>query len=212
MFHEVIDCADYGVPQHRQRLVLLASKHGPIEMIEPTVKPGFYKTVRDAIEELPPLKAGEIWLDDPLHQASELSPLNLKRVRASKAGGTWRDWDKRSCRRLSQEENRQNLPERLRKDGLGRTRAYYDHAIFRLRERSFRASSSKIARSHLAKARSFRASLRSYKFVAKGEPIYHQDDRPSHRKRRSGQARQSDREKHHTSHPQFGRAAGSAVA
>ena len=35
VFHKVVDCADYGVPQHRQRLVLLASKHGPIEMIAP---------------------------------------------------------------------------------------------------------------------------------------------------------------------------------
>lgn len=26
--HKVVDCADYGVPQHRQRLVLLASKLG----------------------------------------------------------------------------------------------------------------------------------------------------------------------------------------
>src|ERR1700739_1002151 len=55
VFHKVVDCADYGVPQHRKRLVLLASKHGPIEMIEATVKPKFYETVRDAIEELPPL-------------------------------------------------------------------------------------------------------------------------------------------------------------
>ena len=58
VFHKVVDCADYGVPQHRQRLVLLASKHGPIEMIAPTVKTEFYETVRDAIEELAPLKAG----------------------------------------------------------------------------------------------------------------------------------------------------------
>ena len=58
VFHKVVDCADYGVPQHRKRLVLLASKHGPIEMIAPTVKAEFYETVRDAIEELPPLRAG----------------------------------------------------------------------------------------------------------------------------------------------------------
>ena len=94
VFHDVVNCADYGVPQQRQRLVLLASKHGPIEMIAPTVKPGSYKTVRDAIEDLPRIKAGESCADDPLHMASKLSPLNLKRIRASKAGGTWRDWDK----------------------------------------------------------------------------------------------------------------------
>lgn len=94
VFHDVVNCADYGVPQQRQRLVLLASKHGPIEMIAPTVKPESYKTVRDVIEDLPRIKAGESCDDDPLHMASKLSPLNLKRIRASKAGGTWRDWEK----------------------------------------------------------------------------------------------------------------------
>lgn len=95
VFHDVVNCADYGVPQQRQRLVLLASKHGPIEMIAPSVKPDSYKTVRDAIEDLPRIGAGESCPDDPLHLSSKLSPLNLKRIRASTAGGTWRDWDKR---------------------------------------------------------------------------------------------------------------------
>lgn len=94
VFHHVVNCADYGVPQQRQRLVLLASKHGPIKMIAPTVKPNSYKTVRDVIEDLPRIKAGQLCIDDPLHMASKLSPLNLKRIRASKAGGTWRDWDR----------------------------------------------------------------------------------------------------------------------
>ena len=31
---------------------------------------------------------------DRLHQCSKLSPLNLERIRASKPGGTWRDWSK----------------------------------------------------------------------------------------------------------------------
>lgn len=30
---------------------------------------------------------------DPLHQTATLSPTNLLRIRASKPGGTWRDWD-----------------------------------------------------------------------------------------------------------------------
>jgi DNA (cytosine-5)-methyltransferase 1 len=91
--HSVVNCLDYGVPQHRQRLVLLASKLGAIELIEPTTPEGLYRTVRDAIDGLPPLEAGEICAKDRLHQASELSPLNYKRIRASKPGGTWRDWD-----------------------------------------------------------------------------------------------------------------------
>jgi DNA (cytosine-5)-methyltransferase 1 len=91
--YKVVDCAYYGVPQHRNRLVLLASRLGPIEMIAPSVKPKRLKTVRAAIETLPLLEAGGKCPDDPLHQSSILSSLNLKRIRASKPGGTWRDWD-----------------------------------------------------------------------------------------------------------------------
>ena len=94
VFHGVVNCADYGVPQQRRRLVLLASKLGPIELIEPTTPEGRHLTVRKAIGDLPHLEAGETCESDPLHQACELSALNLKRIRASKPGGTWRDWDK----------------------------------------------------------------------------------------------------------------------
>ncbi|MEX6634033.1 DNA cytosine methyltransferase [Hyphococcus lacteus] len=90
--HQVVNCADYGVPQQRNRLVLLASRLGPIDLIAPTSPSGKHKTVRKAIEKLPKLSAGECDEKDPLHQASELSALNLKRIRVSKPGGTWRDW------------------------------------------------------------------------------------------------------------------------
>ena len=30
---------------------------------------------------------------DPLHRTSSMSALNMKRIRASSPGGTWRDWD-----------------------------------------------------------------------------------------------------------------------
>ena len=38
------------------------------------------------------IQAGECDPNDPLHFASSLSDRNLKRIRASKPGGTWRDW------------------------------------------------------------------------------------------------------------------------
>lgn len=89
----VLNSAEYGVPQQRKRLVLLASKHGPVTLPAPT-HPGKdrWVTVRKAIGELPKLQHGRANKDDVIHRAAGLSPLNLKRIRASKPGGTWRDW------------------------------------------------------------------------------------------------------------------------
>lgn len=91
--HRVVNGADYGVPQRRRRLVLLASRLGAIHLIEPSTPAGRPITVRDVMGHLPPLAAGEACTEDPLHQASALSPLNLRRIRASRPGGSWRDWD-----------------------------------------------------------------------------------------------------------------------
>lgn len=56
----VVYCPQYGIPQTRKRLVLLASKYGEIELIPPIIKnPKDYKTVYDAIGNLPPINAGE---------------------------------------------------------------------------------------------------------------------------------------------------------
>ena len=93
VWSRVVDCAAYGVPQTRQRLVVLASRVGPIALVPPTHKPGSYRTVRDAIADLPPIAAGKSAADDPLHRASRLSAVNLARIRAAKPGQTWRDWD-----------------------------------------------------------------------------------------------------------------------
>lgn len=88
---EEVLCSDFGVPQSRKRLVLIASQIGPVEM--PTAQIGApRRTVRDAIADLPALGAGEAYADDALHVACRLSPTNLKRIRASKPGGSWRDW------------------------------------------------------------------------------------------------------------------------
>ncbi|MGB6008128.1 DNA cytosine methyltransferase [Castellaniella sp.] len=86
----VVDSSHYGVPQMRRRMVLLASRHGSIQMIEATHKK--LKTVKQAIGRLRHLDAGESAPRDKLHVASALSEKNLQRIRASKPGGTWRDW------------------------------------------------------------------------------------------------------------------------
>ena len=90
--YRVVNCAEYGVPQKRNRLVLLASQLGPITMGPKTHDDAEFETVRKSIEHLDPLSAGETSLEDPLHMASSLSATNLARIRNSKEGGTWRDW------------------------------------------------------------------------------------------------------------------------
>lgn len=85
-------CPDYGIPQNRRRLVLLASKFGAIDLIPPTNNPSNYVTVKDAIGALPALSAGEVDPNDPLHRAKGLSPLNLKRIKHTPYGGGWQDW------------------------------------------------------------------------------------------------------------------------
>ncbi len=92
VWFDVVDSSRYGVPQMRRRMVLLASKHGSIKMIEPThEKP---KTVRQAIGHLRALSAGESAPRDKLHVTSTLSAKNLLRIKFSRPGGTWRDWPK----------------------------------------------------------------------------------------------------------------------
>ncbi len=96
----VIDAAGFGVPQHRRRLVLLASRRGKItipspEAFEPT-------TVRKTLGHLPRLEAGEASSHDTLHTSRVLTDINLKRIRLSKPSGTWRDWPEElraSCHR-----------------------------------------------------------------------------------------------------------------
>jgi len=83
---------DYGVPQHRHRLILIASKFGKVELLRRSHNPNRYRTVRDAIGNLEPIAAGETRLNDPLHRAMNLSKVNLARIRASTPGGTWHDW------------------------------------------------------------------------------------------------------------------------
>ncbi|MEO7623852.1 MAG: DNA cytosine methyltransferase [Gallionella sp.] len=89
---EKVYCPDYGIPQMRSRHVLLASKLGPIKILAKTHASTKYNSVRQTIGNLPLLNSGEQHKSDPLHRSAQLSDLNLRRIRASKQGGTWRDW------------------------------------------------------------------------------------------------------------------------
>lgn len=87
----IVECTSIGVPQTRKRLVLLASRLGREALeLKQTGSPG--RSVRETIAGLAPLKAGQSHPSDPLHMAPSLSPLNLRRIKASRPGGTWRDW------------------------------------------------------------------------------------------------------------------------
>ena len=90
--YKVVYCPDYGIPQTRKRLVLLASRLGNIDLISPTHKKENYVTVKDAIGHLPPLEAGQGCPTDALHRCRALSPLNLQRLKSTPYGGSWKDW------------------------------------------------------------------------------------------------------------------------
>ena len=91
---KIVNCADYGIPQMRKRMILLASAFGKIEMPQKTNSKAEYLTVRKVIGKLPRIKAGQQCRKDTLHRARNLSDLNLKRIRQSRPGGTWREWKK----------------------------------------------------------------------------------------------------------------------
>ncbi|MEI8703503.1 DNA cytosine methyltransferase [Mesorhizobium sp. ISC15] len=87
--YRIIECQTIGLPQTRKRLVLIASKLGPIRIPEFDME---RSTVWDTIGDLPEISAGGADPNDRLHRASKLSKVNLERIRASIPGGTWRDW------------------------------------------------------------------------------------------------------------------------
>lgn len=91
--YKTVYCPDYGIPQTRKRIVLLASRLGKISLIPPTHSKKNYKTVRQTIGELPPIEAGEVCSSDSFHRARSLSELNLKRIKSTPINGSWKDWD-----------------------------------------------------------------------------------------------------------------------
>lgn len=90
----VIPAMNFGVPQKRERFVLLASLKSSIELPEathgPKLKP--YTTVRTWISGLPSLGAGEVSKVDPDHISANLSELNLLRIQSTPEGGGRQDW------------------------------------------------------------------------------------------------------------------------
>ena len=97
--HRVVRSQDYGVPQYRQRLLLVAARASPIDFPNATHGPGAdvkrYRTVWDSIADLPEIAAGETDGSIANHDAAGLSLTNLERIRATPPGGGRNDWPKR---------------------------------------------------------------------------------------------------------------------
>ncbi|MFM2048864.1 MAG: (cytosine-5-)-methyltransferase [Bacteroidota bacterium] len=90
--YKIVNAQNYGVPQRRKRLILFASKYGEVEILNETHNSENYVTVKDAIGNLPPIEDGVHHPEDKLHFARELTPKNKLRIRATKEGGSWKDW------------------------------------------------------------------------------------------------------------------------
>lgn len=97
----VLEVANYGVPQFRRRLVLLAGRGFAIDLPPPThAKDGAHgrlpwRTVKDAIGETPkPPTLSEAKRQGPVsesdwHIVRDLSPDNVKRLKAAQVGKSW---------------------------------------------------------------------------------------------------------------------------
>ena len=93
---KVVNCVNYGVPQVRRRLVLIASLFGEISLLPITHHDSADKTppktVRETIYELEKITHGQVSEGDPMHRARKLREINQERIKESKPGGTWLDW------------------------------------------------------------------------------------------------------------------------
>lgn len=110
---------EFGLPQERRRLVLVASRLGAIELPKGSTGREAFTTVGQVIGALPPLRDGEADPTDPLHKARKLSPINLERMKASLPGGTWRDWPEHllaECHRKPSGSSFQSFYGRMRAD------------------------------------------------------------------------------------------------
>jgi DNA (cytosine-5)-methyltransferase 1 len=96
----VLDAADFGVPQHRKRVVVIGSRVAKPRLPLPTHGPDTgtpWRTVKDVIGGLTPLDSGEVDPSDSYHAARKHAPIVVERLEA-----------------LGEGQARADLPESLR--------------------------------------------------------------------------------------------------
>lgn len=161
----------FGLPQHRRRLVLLASLLGPIKSPAPTSPAPKEVSVRTAISGLPRVAAGETDAHDPMHKARRLSSVNLKRIQSSAPGGTWEDWPPEllaPCHRRSSGASFRNVYARMTWDDPSPTITTLAHN-FGTGRFGHPDQDRAITLREAALLQGFPAD---YAFVAPGEPIH----------------------------------------
>lgn len=98
----IVDMANYGVPQFRRRFVLLGSRTDIVKIPDSThISPNLKKlnpdkeywcTMRDTIMDVPPIGNGEKHPNIPTHFATKNKELNLERIKnIPKNGGSRKD-------------------------------------------------------------------------------------------------------------------------
>ena len=93
--YEVLDAKQYGVPQNRRRLVMIAMRGIKPSLPKPKYGPSLlpFKTVYQAISHFPPIRAGECHPGIPNHVSASVAPLNMERLRNTPHdGGDRRVW------------------------------------------------------------------------------------------------------------------------
>ncbi|HEY0089348.1 MAG TPA: DNA cytosine methyltransferase, partial [Candidatus Lokiarchaeia archaeon] len=90
-----INAKNYGIPQNRNRRILIASLGKPISFPEEThgKRKKSYVTILEVLRKykLKPLKAGEKDSNDPLHRAANLNKTNLWRIKNTPKNGGGRN-------------------------------------------------------------------------------------------------------------------------
>lgn len=128
--YRTCNCADYGLPQKRRRLVLIASRLGPIDIPDGYLSGLQPRTVGDAIRRMPRIESGEADTADPLHRSRTLQEINRRRIQASVPGGSWLDWPEElraPCHRRESGRRFKNVYARMSWDEPAPTLTTYFH-------------------------------------------------------------------------------------